>query len=188
MNKKVDRRVKYTKMVLRHSFVELLREKPISRITVKEICERAEINRGTFYSHYLDQYDLLKKIEAELFDDISAFVDDAVTAGSINNLAEVLPPVLTYLKNNGELVTVLLSGNGDMNFQSEIITVMLNKCMSFFPTNGSDPELTLNTCFFMITGCFGIIRKWILEQPDKTPEEVSAAITGAMHNIPRVLC
>ena len=42
-----DRRVKYTQMVLNESLLEVLREKPLSRITVKEICDRADINRST---------------------------------------------------------------------------------------------------------------------------------------------
>lgn len=58
-----DRRVKYTKMILRQSLIEVLKEKPISRLTIKELCERADINRATFYSHYSDQFDLLKQIE-----------------------------------------------------------------------------------------------------------------------------
>jgi len=60
-NEKTDRRVKYRKMVLRESLTKLMQEKPISRITIKELCEDADINRATFYSHYNDQFDLLKK-------------------------------------------------------------------------------------------------------------------------------
>ena len=49
-----DRRVKYTKMVLRNALIKLLETKPISRITIKEICEEADINRTTYYAHYTD--------------------------------------------------------------------------------------------------------------------------------------
>ena len=48
--KKTDRRVKYTKQAIRDSFLKLLSEKPIEKISVTEICREAEINRGTFYS------------------------------------------------------------------------------------------------------------------------------------------
>jgi AcrR family transcriptional regulator len=67
---KMDRRKKYTRMVLKDSLMELLREKHISGITVKEICELADINRSTFYSHYSDHYDLLNKIEEEIIEDM----------------------------------------------------------------------------------------------------------------------
>jgi len=48
----MDIRVKKTKRAIQKTFIDLLREKPIEKITVKEIAERAEINKTTFYSHY----------------------------------------------------------------------------------------------------------------------------------------
>ncbi len=66
----VDRRKKYTRMVLREALMDLLKEKTITAVTVKEICELADINRSTFYSHYFDQYDLLSKISEEVVADM----------------------------------------------------------------------------------------------------------------------
>ena len=60
--KKSDARVRYTQRVLKESFLSLLRKKPINKITVKEVCELAELNRATFYSHYSDCFDLMEKI------------------------------------------------------------------------------------------------------------------------------
>ena len=51
---KTDARVRYTVHMIQNIFLELLKEKPVAKITVKEICERAEINRSTFYKHYQD--------------------------------------------------------------------------------------------------------------------------------------
>ena len=50
---KTDARVKYTKMVLKKALLELMQHKPVNKITVKEICERAELNRATFYAHLI---------------------------------------------------------------------------------------------------------------------------------------
>ena len=66
--KKTDARVRYTQRVLKESFLTLLREKPVNRITVKEVCELAELNRATFYTHYSDCFALLESIEQELID------------------------------------------------------------------------------------------------------------------------
>lgn len=49
---KTDARVRYTVHMIQNVFLELLKEKPVAKITVKEICEHAEINRSTFYKHY----------------------------------------------------------------------------------------------------------------------------------------
>ena len=46
---KIDVRARYTRKIIKESFYTLLREKPVEKITVKELCEKAEINRSTFY-------------------------------------------------------------------------------------------------------------------------------------------
>ena len=64
--KKNDARVRYTQKVLKDSLLQLLEKKPINKITVKEVCELAELNRATFYAHYTDCPDLLESIENEM--------------------------------------------------------------------------------------------------------------------------
>ena len=59
----VDRRVKKTKRQLRLALMELMCEKPQKHISVRELAERADINRGTFYIHYKDVSDLLQQLE-----------------------------------------------------------------------------------------------------------------------------
>ena len=66
--RKRDARVRYTQRVIKESFLSLLREKPINKITVKEVCELAELNRATFYAHYSDCFALMESIERELLD------------------------------------------------------------------------------------------------------------------------
>ena len=56
----MDRRVKYTKKVIKDTFIDLLSEKDINKVTVSEICKIADINRATFYRYYLDVFDLLE--------------------------------------------------------------------------------------------------------------------------------
>ena len=65
-SEKIDRRIKYTKTLLKNSLVDLMREYPIAKISVKMLCETADINRSTFYAHYSDQFDLLITLEREV--------------------------------------------------------------------------------------------------------------------------
>ena len=65
-----DRRTKYTKSVIRQALFDLLKEKPLNKITVTDICKMADINRSTFYSYYEDVYALLTQIQNELFENI----------------------------------------------------------------------------------------------------------------------
>lgn len=64
-----DHRTRVTRMLIRKAFTELLRQKPIQDISIRELCAAAGINRGTFYLHYKDIYDLRDQIEEEMMAD-----------------------------------------------------------------------------------------------------------------------
>ena len=66
--RKTDARIRYTQKVLKESFLSLLKQKPVNKITVKEVCELAQLNRATFYTHYSDCFALQESIEQELLD------------------------------------------------------------------------------------------------------------------------
>ena len=66
--RKTDARIRYTQRILKESLLTLLKQKPINKITVKEVCERAELNRATFYAHYSDCFALLESIEEDLLE------------------------------------------------------------------------------------------------------------------------
>ena len=65
--KRDDRRTQYSKRVIKESLLELLQEKPLNKITVKELCDRADVNRSTFYAYYTDIYELHRKMVKEFF-------------------------------------------------------------------------------------------------------------------------
>lgn len=92
--KKEDRRTTYTKDLIKKSFLELLRQKPISKISVTEICKSIEINRGTFYLHYADCYQVLEELQEEFCDKMIAAVEKGIAEGNspldhILNLHEI---------------------------------------------------------------------------------------------------
>ena len=67
----IDRRVRKTRKQLRECLIALLKEKKVQDITVRELTDMADLNRGTFYLHYKDVCDLLEKTEAELLADFN---------------------------------------------------------------------------------------------------------------------
>jgi AcrR family transcriptional regulator len=167
---KDDRRVKYTRMVLKESFISLLEKKDISQISIKEICEGADINRSTFYAHYTDQYDLLKKIENELLDNINTHI--AELGQRTNNANDILlaEKIFEYIKENAKLCKLLLSERGDFSFQKQIIMLVYDIIISELTDNNNitkeDAEYVYS---FTITGCVGIVQKWLDEGMNKSP-------------------
>ena len=104
---KTDARVKYTKMVLKKALLELMQHKPVNKITVKEICERAELNRATFYAHYSDCFDLLESIEEDL---LEAFQQSLKLVDSFDVTA-LIEAIYTMIEQQQEACRVLIFQN-----------------------------------------------------------------------------
>ena len=80
-----DRRVRRTKAMLRAALTELLKTKPVNEISVTELTRKADVNRGTFYGHYKDIFDMVEQLENEMFQEFSdllhAYPADALKHG-----------------------------------------------------------------------------------------------------------
>ena len=115
-NKKIDRRVRYTKKAIRDSFLALLDEKPIEKISVTEICKGADINRGTFYSHYTDPFDLRRSIANEIVE----LMENRMAELGVKRLTSLQS--FKLLKEYRELFRIFVGPNGDKDTMLEIIS------------------------------------------------------------------
>ena len=95
-----DRRVRRTKKLLKESFIELMSEKQIKDITVKDLTEHADLNRGTFYLHYLDIYDLLNQLEDEVIENVSMMIQDFNFRNSNQSTYLLLEQLFEYIYDN----------------------------------------------------------------------------------------
>lgn len=173
--KKIDRRVRYTKMVIKASFVKLLKQKPLSKITIKELCELADINRATFYAHYTDQYDLLSRIENDLVEGINQYLNSYNFKGELLESVEMLEKIFEYIKVNSELINLLLTSNGDIKFQEEIINIIGQQHFSNMNIINSK-DTAEYVFYFSVNGCMGIIKKWLKDDMIKSPKEMAELV------------
>ena len=160
--KKENRKSRYSKMVIRESLMELMKTQSILSVSVKDICDLADISRSTFYDHYKDQYDLLKQIEDETlayFEDMLNRYKDKQTKKETGQMVEEM---LTYIANNGNTIHVLLSENGDISFQKKLLYhfVMHNQITKYFSENQND-ETKSYYSVFMVHGAIGLIQHWL---------------------------
>jgi AcrR family transcriptional regulator len=174
---KTDRRIKYTKMVLKNSFINLLKQKPISKISIKEICGDADINRATFYAHYADQYDLLHQIENELIEGMNRYLDSYSFSCPDTVSAEMLEKIFEYIKENAELCTVLLGDSEDINFQKQVMMIVQRQCISAWTTSKAIKEGDAEYIYiFTAIGSVGVIQKWLAEDMKKPAKEMAELI------------
>ena len=130
---KTDRRVLYTKMFLRDSLLELMREKPISKITPTELCRHASINRNTFYTHYSSTEELLASIEQELFETIRGSIEQLASGRSVSML---IAEICQAIAKNYDLCRVLLSENGDPRFLERLVNLAHDQTLQTWRENG----------------------------------------------------
>lgn len=156
----MDARVRYTQMVIKNSFIKLLEQKPLNKVTVKEICELSEINRATFYKYYCDAYDLLEKLETEFLSELQKKVQESAQKG----FRETFTLIMESIKADGKAYQTLFSENGDPHFPSRI----LDSCykQSILSNDGDNfSNMTLNertwSYYFIAYGCSGILSQWI---------------------------
>lgn len=168
-NVKIDRRVKYTRMVIKESFINLLEKKDISQITIKEICEDADINRSTFYSHYSDQYDLMRKIEDELLDNIKDNLAQLDKTDDEIDSVLLAEKIFDYIKENAKICKILLSERGGINFQKSVMTLVYDTIINELTDNSNLTKEDAEYVYaFTITGCVGIVQKWLNEDMKKS--------------------
>lgn len=169
-DKKIDRRVRYTKKAIRESFLDLLENKPLEKISVTEICKNADINRGTFYSHYSDPFELKHCLEQELVD---VLVEGAKNApsGRLTSLN-----ALTILEENKDLCRLFCGPNGDMD---AFIRIIMDHSESYFSgvMQGGDniPETHKECLHIMLVSAVSALIKFWYENDMKDDPALIAA-------------
>ena len=182
--KKEDRRVKYTKMVLKKSLINLLSKKDISSITIKQICEDADINRATFYTHYTDQFDLLRKIENEFLENIKVNISQFKLRKADAALVEMMEKIFEYIKDNADLCKLLLSKQGNLEFQKRIMMLIYDSNIIVKPGESLKKGEEEYMYAFIITGCVGVIHNWLDEGMKQSSRMMANTIFNVVRSLP----
>lgn len=181
MNKSGDenRSVRNTKRKLKDGLMQLLNEKSITQISVRELTELVDINRGTFYFHYNDIYDMLHQIEDDFFEQFKQVIDR-----DIETRREDFPyirDIFAFIRENSNMVRILLGKNSDVEFVIRLKRLLLARCEKHWKeTMGltDDTELAIYSSF-IVAGCVGIIKRWLDDGLRESVDEI-ARLVGTM--------
>lgn len=170
-----DSRVKRTKKLIRKGLAELTKEKSINKITVKELTDLIEINRGTFYLHYKDIFDLVESIENSLYDEFNEIIKTVNPQTILETPLDILERFCVFISENADAFVMLIGENGDANFVYRIGTVMNDAVFELFSSiyPEMDSERYSFTYEYCKYGSVGLIRCWIIENHDWTPRQVA---------------
>lgn len=175
VNESTDRRVRRTKKQLRQCLTKLLEEKSAKDITVRELSDLADINRGTFYLHYKDVFDMIEKIEQEMFEDFHEVLIKHSVFSLNGQPLPMLIDVFHFVADNSDMCRVLLGKNGDLAFTNRLKDLVKERCLNDWMelfNSGKSQHFELFYSF-IVSGCIGILQNWLEQGLKESPEQMA---------------
>ncbi len=168
-----NRSVRNTKRRLHEGLLQLMEQRPIQEISVKELTELVDVNRGTFYFHYSDLYALLREMEQDFFDAFSRTLHETVPHGEA--AYSYLRAIFGFLGENRSFCRIMLGPNGDMQFVERVKALVEDTCSFFWRAKDRDADPSRYEMYnvFIINGCIGLIQKWLADADVTGPDEMA---------------
>lgn len=174
MNCKGNRRVAMTKRMLKNSLLELLQTETIQKVSVRALCERADLNRSTFYKYYTSVCDLLRDMERDLIVEIDK--DLNLKAGPSSN-TDQLAHILSFVKDHLELCRTLIDSNADPGFLERLLRhpAILERLETNRAVDSVERAYAKE---FLLYGAYRVIEQWICKACAEPPEKMAKIIMG----------
>jgi AcrR family transcriptional regulator len=188
MEVKAGRKAEYrsairSRRLIREAYTALLKEKELSKITVTDIVNRADINRATFYAHYPDVRGVTEEIENEIIAKMLEVLKKFEFTNFFGNPAPLLLQLSRYLEEDAEFYRILIKANG-----SEMFMEKLKKVFTDYMLNSSDiPDemrhskmVRLRVCYFA-GGIVNLYKQWFRGDLDCTLNDIAMEVSKLLH-------
>jgi len=170
-----NQRVRLTRQLLRQSLIDLLEDKAIHKISVREICEHAQVNRSTFYKYYGSQYDLFKEMEDEILQQVNQHLTIKPTTMA-RDLSQITN-LVKFVGDNAPMCRILINHNTDPTFPDALMNLpcLRHWIDSHFRSLYSTAEMEY-VYGLIVTGGFTIVKMWINKDDREPPETIAALV------------
>jgi len=175
MNKRENQRVLLTKRLLKEGLLRLLQYQSLEKINISELCNESGINRTTFYKHYNSPQDVLSDIEFDLYQEYKVLADQSPE----KNLRHDIELICTYLYEHAHIIKILLLSNADTyfaNLLNELNRALWEKKNTTHDMSDLDADSILLISTFFGSGCYYLLKKWLMNEVSKTPKEIAELI------------
>jgi AcrR family transcriptional regulator len=155
----MDRRVRKTRQAILEAFVGLLAEKDFEHITMNEVADRADVNRGTVYLHYMDKFDLLDQcIDTHL----AQLLEDCLPGVTHHPTKAAMQRIFEYLEQHAFLYATLLVNKGIPAFRNRLMAVMLQILREYIDESGINQDMNKEVIAqFLASAVIGVLEWWI---------------------------
>jgi len=155
-----DRRVRKTKQALRTGLAELLDKKNIQQITVKELADKVDIHRSTFYANFEDIGDLYNHMEDVALEEIGSII----SSGYVFEPKTFFEMLLSYISNNQQICNLFFGGRVSKSFHNRITELFLDSYLDYlckkYNLDRKNEQLKYYE-LFCFAGTLAIIEKWV---------------------------
>jgi AcrR family transcriptional regulator len=180
-----DKRVIRTKRLIRDALTELMEEKGFEGITVRDLSVKAEINRGTFYLHYHDKYDLLEQSEAEILNEIEKMTleinpTDFMNFNSENEPFPFIIKLFELFHENSSFMKVILGPKGDASFQGKLRDIIKKTFFQNVISKIKSENLLVPVDYlfaYVSSAHLGVIQHWLESGMGKSPREMAMVLS-----------
>ncbi|MCD8795120.1 TetR/AcrR family transcriptional regulator [Mammaliicoccus sciuri] len=196
-----DRRVRKSKRAIKQAFIQLLKENNLDRITIQQISDLADVNRGTFYLNYEDKYALLDEMENEQIEKIKGFVDirkmDLSTKTSdrfIEDFAnKIIKNVITHIEHNIEFYQVILNLERKSQIEEQLTDIVRSNIKHLIGNKDNVFGIPENYYLSYVVGSMmSMIKYWVSDENRVSVEELvnyvsTIASTGPLSIMKRMI-
>lgn len=178
---KENQRIAITRRLLKEGLLRLLEQYPLDKISVSALCQESGINRATFYRHYTTPQDVLLEIEGEIMQ--RAF-PRSFRPVALEELLSHMTEICTAIHQHSRIMKILFSCNTD-----ELMMLRFNQIYDYFLSlrrqerqlSHIDEDRARLLAAMLGGGAYFLLRRWILEDIPKSPEEIAGMLCELCH-------
>ena len=180
MSHKENQRIVLTRRLLQEGLLRLLSTQKLEEISVTALCKESGINRATFYNHYSSPVQLLQEMEDGL---VSELLRLSPPASTVEETLLYTERCCALLKENTALFDILVRYHIDQNLENFVCGVTkhyLEHRIDLANTTMDNPTSRLVSAY-LYTGCYALIREWLVNDVDKTPKEIAMLLVDIIN-------
>ena len=173
-----ERRVRKTKRAIRNAFAALLAEKEIDEITVKDIADRADINRKTFYNHYRGVYQVMDEIENSIVKDFDLMLIETRAQIDLRNPGPIYEKLKQLLQTDIEFYGNLLCMSSNNSLREKLFFVLKEHALATMQPVLSLPQQELDIAIhFILSGLISVFQHWFQSGQPLSLDELNKAVS-----------
>ncbi len=170
--------VKRTKKAFETSLANMAKEAPLNKITVKNLCENAQLSRNAFYFHYKDIGALIADIEENLLKEVSEMLAGLASLGFPKNVYATIEGLIDLFESHRDIVMMLFDESYSPTFSDSISRIFSEFNYKYFRlAHGEKSRINYEFFYIFLSGGFHNIMKYWLENPERMGKEALKGFT-----------